>query len=492
MVLGIDLGTSEVKILLLDDSQQVIAHASQPLSISRPQPLWSEQHPHDWWAAVERGIASLKQSHSVALAAVKGLGLSGQMHGAVLLDKQDQVLRPAILWNDVRAGAQCAVLEKNVPQSRHITGNLAMPGFTAPKLLWVAQHEPDIFQRTAKVLLPKDYLRLKLSGEYISDLSDAAGTLWLDVQKRDWSDVMLSACGLSREHMPRLVEGSAEGGVLRPELARAWGMREGVVIAGGAGDNAASAVGMGVITNGQAMISLGTSGVFFVASDRYLPNPEQGVHTFCHALPQQWHQMAVILSAASCLRWVTRVTHAKDEAALLQEIEAAPAREFDHAPLFLPYLSGERTPHNNPHAKGVWFGLNHDTSRAALGYAVLEGVAFALLDGYRALQAAGATVNTVCLVGGGSKSRYWSGLLANILDLPMTRHSGGDFGAAIGAARLAMMATNPAANASAICVPPPVIDIIEPQADSTNRLLPRYEQFRKIYTALSPLLSAPK
>jgi xylulokinase len=489
MYLGIDLGTSEVKILLLDDSQQVIARASEALTVSRPQPLWSEQLPHDWWAAAERGIASLKQTQPQALAAVKGIGLSGQMHGAVLLDKQDQVLRPAILWNDVRAGAQCQALEKLVPQSRHITGNLAMPGFTAPKLLWVAEHEPEVFQRTVKVLLPKDFLRLKLSGEYISDLSDAAGTLWLDVQKRDWSDVMLSACGLNRGHMPRLVEGCAPGGVLRSELARAWGVGEGVVIAGGAGDNAASAIGMGVVANGQAMISLGTSGVFFVANDRYLPNPEQGVHTFCHALPQQWHQMAVILSAASCLRWVTQVTNAKDEAALLEEIEAAPAREFDHAPLFLPYLSGERTPHNNPHAKGVWFGLSHDTSRAALGYAVLEGVAFALLDGYRALQEAGATVNTVSLVGGGSKSRYWSGLLANVLGLPMTRHSGGDFGAAFGAARLAMMATNPGADVSSICLPPPVIDIIEAEVGKRDRLLQRHEQFRKIYNALRPLFS---
>jgi xylulokinase len=489
MYLGIDLGTSEVKLLLLDDSQQVLARASEQLTLSRPRPLWSEQHPHDWWSAVERGINSLKQTQPNALAGVKGIGLSGQMHGAVLLDKQDQVLRPAILWNDVRAGAQCEALEKRVPQSRQITGNLAMPGFTAPKLLWVSQYEPDIFRRTATVLLPKDYLRLKLSGEYVSDMSDAAGTLWLDVQKRDWSDIMLSACGLSREHMPRLVEGCAPGGMLRPELARAWGMGDGVVIAGGAGDNAASAIGMGVIANGQAMISLGTSGVFFVANDRYLPNPQRGVHTFCHALPAQWHQMAVILSAASCLRWVTRVTNATDEAALLQEIEATPSREFDNAPLFLPYLSGERTPHNDPHAKGVWFGLSHDTSRAALGYAVMEGVAFALLDGYRALQEAGTAVNTVSLVGGGSRSRYWSGLLANVLGLPLARHSSGDFGAALGAARLAIMATNPGADISGICVPPPVVDTIEPQASASSALLSRYERFRKIYIALRPLFS---
>ena len=415
MYLGIDLGTSEVKILLLDDMQQIVATVSQPLKLSRPQPLWSEQSPEDWWAAVERGMARLKQNHSIALAATKGIGLSGQMHGAVLLGDQGHLLRPAILWNDVRSSAQCHALERAVPASRRITGNLAMPGFTAPKVLWVAQHEPDVFRQTKKVLLPKDYLRLRLCGEYVSDMSDAAGTLWLDVAKRDWSDIMLNASGLNREQMPRLVEGCAQSGVLRRELASAWGMSENVVIAGGAGDNAASAIGMGVIANSQAFISLGTSGVFFVANDRYRPNPERGVHTFCHALPGQWHQMAVILSAASCLRWVTQMTNTVDEATLLQEIEYADQKEFSRAPIFLPYLSGERTPHNDPNAKGVWFGLSHDTSRAALGYSVIEGVAFALLDGYQALQSAGTEVTCVSFVGGGSKSHHWAGLLASAL-----------------------------------------------------------------------------
>ncbi len=429
-------------------------------------------------------MAQLKQKQKYALAAVKGIGLSGQMHGAVLLDERDQVLRPAILWNDVRSGAQCAELERLVPQSRRITGNLAMPGFTAPKLLWVAQHEPGVFRCLSKVLLPKDYLRLMLSGEHVSDMSDAAGTLWLDVHQRDWSDTMLSATGLNRAHMPRLVEGSEPAGVLRRDVARAWGMDESVIIAGGAGDNAASAIGMGIINDGQAFISLGTSGVFFVANDTYRPNPEQGVHTFCHALPRLWHQMAVILSAASCLRWVTQVTNAADEVALLKEIEAADPREFAQAPIFLPYLSGERTPHNDPHAQGVWFGLSHDTSRAALGYAVVEGVAFALLDGYRALQAAGTSVETASLVGGGSKSRYWSSLLASALELPLLRHSGGDLGAALGAARLGMLASNPNADISAICAAPPVIDRIEPQPYLVQAMQPRFQRFRKLYNAL--------
>ena len=489
MYLGIDLGTSEVKILLLDQAQQIIATASEPLIASRPQPLWSEQAPQDWWSAVERGMARLKQTHGAALAATKGIGLSGQMHGATLLDKQDRVLRPAILWNDVRSGAQCDALERAVPTLRQITGNLAMPGFTAPKLLWVAQHEPDIFSQTKKVLLPKDFLRLKLSGEYVSDMSDAAGTLWLDVANRDWSDAMLSATGLSRKHMPRLVEGCAPSGMLLRDLACAWGMAENVVIAGGAGDNAASAIGMGTIADGQAFISLGTSGVFFVANDRYRPNPAQGVHTFCHALPEKWHQMAVILSAASCLRWVTQVTNSIDEATLLQEIESADQREFEHAPIFLPYLSGERTPHNDPNAKGVWFGLSHTTTRAALGYSVIEGASFALLDGYRALQHAGTSVDIASLVGGGSKSRYWSALLASVLGLPLSRHSGGDLGAALGAARLGLLASDPDADVSAICAPPPTIDVIEPNANLSDATQRRFEKFQKLYPALRSAFS---
>jgi xylulokinase len=487
MYLGVDLGTSELKFLLLDEKQRVVDKTSQPLTVSRPRPLWSEQHPAAWWSALQKGMHDLSRNQPRALAAVRGVGLSGQMHGAVLLDKHDEVLRPAILWNDARSSEQCAELERLVPQSREITGNLAMPGFTAPKLIWVASHEPELFHRTAKVLLPKDHLRLLLTGEHVSDLSDAAGTLWLDVRKRDWSDTMLAACQLDRSHMPRLVEGCEPSGVLRAELARAWGMSEKVVVAGGAGDNAASAIAMGVVADGQTFLSLGTSGVVFVANDRYRPNPAQAVHTFCHALPERWHQMAVVLSAASCLRWVAQVTGAADESALIAEVETAHLPAYEHAPLFLPYLSGERTPHNDPYAKGVWFGLNHDTNRAALGYAVLEGVAFALLDGYRALQAVGAASASASLVGGGSRSLYWNTLLASALNLPLTLHDDGDLGAALGAARLGMLAANPGSDFSGICFQPPVRSLIEPQHLLHTALERRYERFRKIYSVLRPL-----
>ncbi|WP_332876450.1 xylulokinase [Massilia sp. S19_KUP03_FR1] len=485
--LGIDLGTSEVKLLLMDAAQQVVATAHAPLVVSRPHEHWSEQDPAAWWQATRACMDTLARAHPQALAALHGIGLSGQMHGLTLLDAGGGVLRPAILWNDTRAGAECVELERRVPQLREITGNLAMPGFTAPKLLWVAQHEPALFRRTAMVLLPKDYLRYLLTGDFITDMSDASGTLWLDVARRDWSDVMLSACGITRDQVPRLVEGTQPGGMLRPELARAWGITRPVLVAGGAGDNAASAVGMGVVTPGSAFLSLGTSGVLFAASAAYQPNPAQGVHTFCHALPGQWHQMGVMLSAASCLRWAAQVTGAADEAALLDEVARLDPAARATAPLFLPYLSGERTPHNDPHASGVWFGLRHDTDRALLGYAVLEGVAFGLLDCLLALQAAGGRVDSAALVGGGSQSAYWARLLASVLGLPLTISGSAHVGAALGAARLALLAANPALTVAQVCVVPAALQRIAPEAAWRAALLPRHARFRALYRQLQPL-----
>jgi xylulokinase len=397
------------------------------------------------------------------------------------------VLRPAILWNDTRSAAECAVLEARVPTSRQLTGNLAMPGFTAPKLLWVAAHEPDVFRRVAKVLLPKDYLRLWLTGEHVSDMSDAAGTLWLDVAARAWCDPMLAACGLDRSHMPRLVEGSAPGGALRGELARAWGMTGAVCVAGGAGDNAASAIGLGVIADGQGLLSLGTSGVFFVANDAYRPAPARGVHTFCHALPATWHQMAVMLSAASCLRWATQLTGAADEAALIGEAEALGDDRRARAPVFLPYLSGERTPHADPYARGVWFGLDHDTSRGELGYSVLEGVAFGLADGLAAVREAGGVAREVSLTGGGSRSRFWARLIASAFDLPLALRAGGEVGAALGAARLGQLAADPRATVAGVCAAPPLVEIAEPVAAWQSVLAARQARFRALYPALHPL-----
>ncbi|MEM8658918.1 MAG: xylulokinase, partial [Pseudomonadota bacterium] len=300
MYIGLDLGTSGLKALLIDAEQAIVAEAQAPLEVQRQHPGWSEQLPADWLTAAEAAIAALGAAH--ALDAVRGIGLSGQMHGAVLLDASDNVLRPCILWNDTRAAAQAAAMDAE-PAFRAVTGNIVFPGFTAPKLAWVAEAEPEVFAQVARVLLPKDYLRLWLTGEAVSEMSDAAGTSWLDVGARDWSDDLLGRTGLGREHMPRLVEGSEVSGVLRPELAQRWGLPAEVIVAGGGGDNAASAVGVGVVQAGDAFLSLGTSGVLFAASDAYAPDPATAVHTFCHALPDTWHQMGVILAATDALEW---------------------------------------------------------------------------------------------------------------------------------------------------------------------------------------------
>ncbi len=481
MYLGIDIGTSGVKVVLVDDNQVIVGQATAELDISRPNALWSEQDPDAWWAAVEIAMSKLKLENSAQLSRVCAIGLSGQMHGATVLDKNDNPLRPAILWNDGRSESECKELEQAVPNSSTITGNLAMPGFTAPKLMWLKKNEPEIFSKVNKVLLPKDYIRLRLTGEYVSDMSDSAGTLWMDVAKRDWSDEMLSACDLGREHMPRLVEGSDPSGNLRPELAKAWGIKNEVVVAGGAGDNAAGAVGIGTVVPGRAFLSLGTSGVYFVANEKYSPNPEQAVHAFCHCLPDMWHQMSVILSAASCLTWVTNISGAKDEASLLDEVKAD-GLEKD-SPVFLPYLSGERTPHNNPQAQGVFFGMNHETNRAALGRAVLEGVAYAFADGQDALLASGVDIDSVSVIGGGARSQLWGQVLASVLNRPLVYHDNAEVGPAFGGARLARLAAHGEAPQS-VCSAPAVKNIIEPDAGLSAMYGERRERFRRLYSAL--------
>jgi xylulokinase len=483
MFLGIDLGTSEVKALLVDGAGAIAAAGRAPLDVSRPDPHWSEQAPEDWWQATLAAVGEIRAARPEALAAVRGVGLSGQMHGATLLDAADRPLRPAILWNDVRSGRECAELVERAPAALEITGNLAMPGFTAPKLLWVARHEPGIFRRLRHLLLPKDYLRLRLTGEKVSDMSDAAGTLWLDVARRDWSDTMLSACGLGRGQMPRLVEGSEPSGLLRPDVAAAWGMRQPVTVAGGGGDNAASAVGIGAVSPGTGFASLGTSGVLFVVTDRFLPNPARAVHAFCHALPRRWHQMSVMLSAASCLRWATHLVGGAGEAEVLAEVERLGEVDRARAPLFLPYLAGERTPHNDPAAMGLLYGLTHGTDRASLAYAVIEGVAFGLADGLAALQAAGTEVRSLSLVGGGSRSPLWAQLVADVLGVRLEAHAGGETGAALGAARLGHLACGGAEEA--VCTRPPVAREYLPSPSA--RLGERLELFRSLYRRVAPL-----
>jgi xylulokinase len=485
MYLGIDLGTSEVKAVAIDDSGQILALAGTPLDVTRLHPRWSEQQPEHWWQACGQTVAALRERLGESRwRAIKCIGLSGQMHGAVLLDAQDHVLRPAILWSDSRSAPECAELTRRAPRLHAVAGNLAMPGFTAPKLMWVARHEPDLFARIATVLLPKDWLRLRMTGARISDPSDAAGTLWLDVEARDWSDELLAASGMRRDQMPALVDGSAVSATLLSEVAQAWGLSPQVTVAGGAGDGAASAVGIGAINPGDGFLSLGTSGVLFVVNDRFSPNPARAIHAFCHTLPQRWHQMSVMLSAASCLRWFCRLCSV-DEPTLLAEIAQQGAGQLAHAPLFLPYLSGERTPHNDPYALGVFHGLSPEHQRAALGYAVLEGVAFGMVDGLDALRAAGTDVSQLSLVGGGARSPYWAQLIADALSVRIVTHVGGEAGGALGAARLAWLASG--RSEEEVCRKPEIHTVHEPDPVRHAALQVRLQRYRQIYAPYPPL-----
>ncbi len=482
MYLGIDIGTSSVKVVLLNELQELTAQANAALSLSHPQPLWSEQNPQDWWQATCDAMAQLRTSHPQQLAQVKAIGLSGQMHGATLLDSRQNILRPAILWNDGRCMSECEQLEQQVPEFAAITGNRVMPGFTAPKLLWVAKHEPEIFKKIAKVLLPKDYIRLLMTQENASDMSDASGTMWLDVGKRQWSETMLAATGLSEQHMPKLFEGSEITCGVTMEIAEKWGIPKNTLVAAGGGDNAAAAISVNVIKPGSAFLSLGTSGVYFVANQKFQANPEGGVHTFCHCLPKLWQQMTVHLSAASCLSWLSNVLKVK-ESELLEEAAQTPA-SHDQV-IFLPYLSGERTPHADSYARGVFFGLSHSTQRADLTKAVLEGVAFAFADGQNEMIKAGIPIQEVSVVGGGARSLYWGKILATALNRPLIYRHNREAGAAAGAALLAWLAVNKHDPLTAFSTPETEA-IIEPD----SRLLKNYEKKYSIFKELYQNLKA--
>lgn len=481
MYLGIDLGTTGVKIVLINQEQTLIDTVTEPLTVSRPHPLWSEQDPRQWWTATQIALDHLHHKHTHAFQAIRAIGLSGQMHGATLLDKHDQPLRAAILWNDGRSIHECHELMR-ATRATDITGNLVMPGFTAPKLLWVKQHEPDVFKQLAKVLLPKDFIRLQLSGNYATDLSDASGTAWLNVAEREWSDELLTATDLSSEHMPELFEGNEVTGVIKAELAKRWSMPSDTKIIAGAGDNAASAMSINTIDAGDAFVSLGTSGVYFVASDTYHSNPAQAVHTFCHCLPNRWHQMTVHLSSAICLEWATKTLNFSDVSSLLQAAESKGKTNT----VFLPYLSGERTPHNNPYARSVFFGMDHDTDSADLAQAVLEGVAFALADGQEAMMRTGAVIHHLAVVGGGARSLYWGNILASVLERPLHYYADRAVGAAMGAAKLAWLGVNGGDPKHVLTKP--ILDItIEPNQTLHARYQHTWRLFQNIYKQLNPL-----
>ena len=484
--LGIDVGTSSVKSILVDQSQRIVGSASQTLTVSRKQPLWSEQDAEHWCEATAYTLDALRASEPAALAGVSAIGLSGQMHGATLLDGSDKPLRPAILWNDGRAKDECEQFEAACPRSREISGNLAMPGFTAPKLLWIQNNEPQIFDAIRKVLLPKDYVRLWLSGEYISDLSDASGTLWLDVGARSWSEDLLAATGLGIEHMPTLVEGSQSGGRLRAKLAERWGIKGRPLIAGGAGDNAASACGIGAVSPGKAFISLGTSGVIFVTNDRFSPNTKSAVHAFCHAIPETWHQMGVILSAAACFDWLSGVIGCK-VSELFEDLTRSIGQT--ETPLFLPYLSGERTPHNDMETRGAFFNLDHTTDRTEMTRAVAEGIGFAFRDCTQALADVGTRFDSLIAVGGGARSHAWLQILADTLNKRIDLPKQGESGAAFGAARLAILADG-GGDPSDVCTPPPISEVFEPDPTAIEDHLHKWRRYRALYPALKEALAA--
>jgi len=482
MFIGIDLGTSGVKVILLDVDGVILDTKSVAISVSRPFPLWSEQDPDSWWIATDQAMKALTCDND--LSDVQSIGIAGQMHGATLLDKDSNILRPAILWNDGRSEQECIEIEALVPNSRELTGNIMMPGFTAPKIKWIQKHEPECFSKIDKVLLPKDYLNFRLTGEFVSDMSDAAGTMWLNVGKRDWDEQLLEATGLTRQNMPRLFEGNQVTGHLSAAIAEQWGMGNVPVVAG-AGDNAAGAVGVGIINPGQAMLSLGTSGVYFAVTNGFTPNPESALHSFCHALPSTWHSMSVILSAASCLDWVADLTGTLDVPSLLKEVESS--ADASSEVIFLPYLSGERTPHNNANAKGVFFGMTHETKKAELGKAVLEGVAFALADGLDALHATGVNPEEISLIGGGAQSPYWRQMLADILNRKLAYRTGGEVGPALGAARLAHLAVTTDKTLAEICPVPELVQMHLPDNNNHLAYVDKREKFQKLYVQLKDL-----
>jgi xylulokinase len=486
--LGIDLGTSELKAVLLDTHGTVLAHAGAKLTISRARAGWSQQRPEDWWQACLSALEQLRAAQPHAYTRIACIGLSGQMHGAVLLGHDDRVLYPAILWDDSRATDQAEQLAREHPEFAEITGSLPMAGLTAPKLLWLKEHEAEVFNGIECVLSPKDYLRLRLSGERISDVSDAAGTLWLDVAKRDWFEPILKATGLELSQMPRLVEGDAVSTRLNESAAQCLGLPVGLVIAGGGGDNPVSAVGIGAINAGDAFITLGTSAAIVAITDHVAGNPVHAVHSFCHAIPQRWYTMGALLAGASCLRWVTRLLGFPDELSLLAVVQKAVPLDQPVAlsnPLFLPYIAGERTPHNDPLLRGGFMNLGHDCSPAMLGYAVLEGVGFGLLDALCAVQSAGAAVQACALVGGGARSGYWAQLLATILDREIYTLQGSELSACIGAAKLGFLANGQGDDLLKAGMP--VKARYFPKVEQQAVLNQRYQKFRGLLSAAKAL-----
>ena len=491
--LGIDVSTTATKVLLVDGSGSVICVDGSPYGLSTPKPLWAEQDPELWWQATRRSLGEVLRRSGVSPQEIQGIGLTGQMHGLVLLDREDRVLRPAILWNDQRSALQCQAMRDQLGLAElvRITGNDAFPGFTAPKLLWVREHEPEVYQRIHKILLPKDYVRFCLTGAHATDLAGAGGTLMLDLDQRAWSSELLDTFDIPSPWLPPTHEGTDITGRVSRAAAAATGLREGIPVVAGGGDQAAQAVGVGAIRPGIVALTLGTSGVVFASSDRPLTQEDGSLHAFPHAVPDTWHVMGVMLSAAGSLRWYRDVAAPDEEFGGLDEAAACiePGAE---GLTFLPYLSGERTPHADPTARGAFVGLTLKHERAHLTRAVLEGVAFGLRDNLALMAEVGLeTVNEVRISGGGAKSPVWRQILADVLGVDLVSVQATE-GAAFGAALLAGVGTDHWSSVVEACEATVRLgEVTRPDVEAHRGYDPIYERFRALYPSLRDHFQSP-
>ena len=488
LYIGVDLGTSAVKLLLMDELGEIKNVVSKEYPLEFPQPGWSQQAPEDWRKAVMEGIPELLQGFNGA--DVVGIGCGGQMHGMVILDAEDNVIRPAILWNDGRTAKQVDYLNNVITKEKlaQMTANIAFAGFTAPKVLWVKENEPENFAKIEKLMLPKDYVNYILTGVHACDYSDASGMLLLDVKNKCWSKEMLEICGMSEAQMPKLFESYECIGTVKPEIAKLLGIGENVKVAAGAGDNAAAAVGTGVVGEGGCNISLGTSGTVFISSKSFSELDNNAIHNFDHA-DGGYHLMGCMLSAASCNKWLMDdILQTKDYAA--EQVPITDDKLGENHTYFLPYLMGERSPINDTNARGTFIGMTMDTTRADLVQAVLEGVAFAIRDSVEVARSLGIAINTSKICGGGAKSPLWKRIFANVLncelEIPVSEQGPG-----MGGAMLAMVACSEYESVKACCEKLcAVADVVKPEPELVAKYEARYQQFRKIYPAVKALFPA--
>ena len=475
MYLGLDLGTSGLKALLIDDDHMIIAHETVSLTVSRPQTGWSEQAPSDWIAACRALFLKLRPY----MPKVKAIGLAGHMHGLVLLDETGDVLRPCILWNDVRAMTQAQRLDA-LPDFRHITGTIIFPGFSAPKMQWVRDHEPDLWSRAKTMLFPKDYLGYWLTGKQHCESSDASGSGLFDCAAGEWSERLCDHAGIDLALLAPLIPSDGQRGTITTQIASEFGLSQDVVVAGGAGDNAAAATGIGAVGKGQGLVSLGTSGVVLAVNDSWTPQAETAVHSFCHAPKDHFIQMGVTLTATDSLSWLGEIME-QSPAALSDQLPETPSGPGEI--MYLPYLAGERTPHNSDVPLGAFIGLSRQDGRAEMTQAVMEGVAYSLADCVRALQDAGAHLEVVTAVGGGTKSQYWLQVVAHVLDLPLAINPNAEHAAALGAARLGMAARKSCA-IQQIIAPNAPDQMIYPDPNLTKSYQKKQQYYRKLYQAI--------